>query len=409
MHAPVKSCWRQNRQSGTLPDHLVSREALRDLRDRLSTEGIVNPTEEPDWAKIRDTAREEHGLNEAHADEMIRALERLWFLPFHRYDTCAPHILFLFTSLPGIESRFRKKRDRQGLLLTKAYRVMAEILLQGCAVCPGEPHHLANQLRQAIESPAIESRVQALPLARLLASSRDGVCGNNRYRSKEPNVIALYENRARYGIFEGAVASAHKFGSYSRNVASSKEFWREWKALKTAFRDYDFWDKYGIVRRTPIPEGNWHRERLPHDRDIRDRFQVAFDVFCWKWFLYGMKRGKPQDKPLVQKIAYAFTPYGTQIFIPGYWSIDLNRDFNWEEIAGLHRARGIQKQGEKLERNRHDKARQVDRLKAAAIEAKREGLRGLRRMNFLKQAAGLSVETDDAYVRRLLRIKGPRS
>jgi hypothetical protein len=75
--------------------------------------------------------------------------------------------------------------------------------------------------------------------------------------------------------------------------------------LKATFKNYDVWDKNGIVRRTPIPEGNWQRERLPHYCNISDRFQVALDVFCWEWFLYGMKRAKPRDELLIQKTRYA--------------------------------------------------------------------------------------------------------
>jgi len=206
-------------------------------------------------------------------------------------------------------------------------------------------------------------------------------------------------------MFEDALASAYKFESYSRKLRSTKQFWREWKQLKATFKDYDFWDKNGIVRRTAIPEGNWNRERLPHYRNIADRFQVAFDVFCWKWFLYGMKRAKPRDEPLVQKTSYAFTPYGTQIFIPGYWSIDVNRDFNWDEITKLHRARGIPKQGEKLERNRAALLEQARCAREANREAKRKGLRGDKRYAFIKASAGLDERTDDTQVRRLLRVR----
>jgi len=400
---------KQVRRQSVLPDYLISRVALEDLRSRVAELGVAKENE-PDWNKLRDSLGKKYGLRSAQADELVRALERLWLLPFHRYEACAPHILFLFTALPDIESGFRRDADKQGLLLTKAYRVMAEMLLQGCSICPGEPHHLANHLKQAIESPVPEARIDALPLARLLASAADGVCGNNRYRTKEPNIIATYEHRAWRGMFEDALASAYKFESYSRKLRSTKEFWREWKDLKaTTFKDYDFWDKNGIVRRTAIPEGNWNRERLPHFRDVADKFQVAFDVFCWKWFLYGMKRAKPRDEPLVQKTSYAFTPYGTQVFIPGYWSIDVNRDFNWDEITRLHRARGVPRQGEKLEQNRAELLKQAKRARNANRKAKRKGLRGEKRYAFIKAGARLDERTDNASVRRLLRQPLSRS
>src|SRR6266516_1767599 len=116
-----------------------------------------------------------------------------------------------------------------------------------------------------------------------------------------------------------------------------------------------------------------------------------------------MKRAEPRDEPLVQKTSYAFTPYGTQIFIPGYWSIDVNRDFNWDEITKLHRARGVPRVGEKLDRNREELLEQAKRARDANREARRKGLRGEKRYAFIKANAGLDERTDDAYLRRLIR------
>ena len=403
VQAPLKPHSKPARSPSFLPDYLISRSALDDLRARLAELGVTKE-KEPDWNKLRESLAKKHGLSAAQVDELVRALERLWLLPFHRYETCAPHMLFLFTALPKIESGFRRDKDKQGLLLTKAYRVMAEMLLQGCSICPGEPHYLADHLKHAIESPVPEARADALPIARLLASTAGGSCGNNRYQTKNPNIIAVYEHRAFRGMSENALATAYKFESYERKLRSTKAFWRDWDELNVTFKDYGFWDKYGIVRRTPIPEGNWQRERLPHFRNIADRFQAAFDVFCWKWFLYGMKRAEPCDEPLVQKMSYAFTPYGTQIFIPGFWSLDVNRDFNWAEITRLHRARGIPRAGKKLDRNREELLEQAERARNANREAKKKSLRGEKRFAFIKANAGLDERTDDAQVRRLLAL-----
>jgi hypothetical protein len=401
---PLRNRFTQAASSAVLPGYLISRSALDNLRSQLSKTGITKANE-PDWNRLRDSFAKKYGLSAAHADELVRGLERLWLLPFHRYEACAPHILFLFSALPKIESGFRRESDKRGLLFTKAYRVMAEMLLQGCAICPGEPHYLADHLKHAIESPVPEARADALPLARLLAPAVGGSCGNNRYQTKDPNIIAVYEHRALRGMSENVLATAYKFESYERRLRSTKEFWREWDELKATFKDYGFWDKYGIVRRTPIPEGNWQRERLPHFRNIPDRFQVAFDVFCWKWFLYGMKRAKPHDEPLAQKMSYAFTPYGTQIFIPGFWSIDVNRDFNWDEITRLHRARGVPRVGKKLDSNREELLEQAKCARDANREARRTGLRGDKRYAFIKARVGLDERTDDAQVRRLLLHK----
>jgi hypothetical protein len=241
MQTPPKTRSKPIRSPSILPDYLIGRSALDNLKKRLSELGVTKENE-PDWNKLRDSFGKKYGLSAAQADELVRALERLWLLPFHRYEACAPHMLFLFTALPEIQARFRREEDKQGLLFAKAYRVMAEMLLQGVSICPGEPHYLADHLKHAIESPVPEARTDALPLARLFASSADGVCGNNRYRTRDPDIIAAYEHRASHGMSEDALASTYKYESYERGLRATKEFWREWKELKATFKNYDFWD-----------------------------------------------------------------------------------------------------------------------------------------------------------------------
>jgi hypothetical protein len=96
-------------------------------------------------------------------------------------------------------------------------------------------------------------------------------------------------------------------------------------------------------------------------------------------------------------------PYGTMIFIPGYWSFDPKRDLNWDKIVRLHRARGIERQGPKLGAGRQQKSAQLRKLLAAEATAKRMKLKGQPRYSFLKEKSGLSQQTDDAQVRRMLR------
>lgn len=192
------------------------------------------------------------------------------------------------------------------------------MLLQGVALFPGEPHYLAGQLMAALQSPVPETRRYTLPLARLLATAREGQCGGNRYLAEDPEAIAIHEHHARRGRYEGIVASPHKYDAYVRQLESSPQFWQEWDDIKAAFASLAFWDSAGLVRRSPLAERNWERGGLPNFKHAAERFQTAFDVFCWKWFLYGMERAAPRDRPLVQKIIYTFGPYGTTVFIPGY-------------------------------------------------------------------------------------------
>jgi hypothetical protein len=386
----------------SLPPELISRAALDALRERLEAEGVPLPPAEPDWKALCRSLQDERGLTETAAGELARALERLWLLPFHRYDTCAPLLLFFHAELPALERRFHARRDADGTALCGALRVMAEMLLQGVAVFPGEPHYLAGQLMAALQSPVPESRRYVLPFARLLASATGDQCGGNRFLAEDPDAIAIHEHHARQGRYEGIVASAHKYAAYVRQLEGTPQFWREWDELKAEFPRLAFWDAAGIVRRSPLSERNWERGGLPNFKNPAERFQTAFDVFCWKWFLYGMERAEPRDRPLVQKIVCTFGPYGTTLFIPGYWSFDAARDLDWKALGKLHKARGVPRQGEKLEQNRAELQQQAKRAQAADREAKGQGLRGEKRYSFIKQKAGLSIDTDDAQVRRLL-------
>jgi hypothetical protein len=389
-------------QRGRLPVGLLSRTALDELR-RLISEHEIKPTAtrtEPDWSALRASLAQGHKLEPADADELTRALERLWLLPFRRYEKCREHLVYYFARLPDA---VKTREDDAGKVLADAFQVVVEMMLQGVNVFPVDLDLIAREIRRALETPGAAGGI--LPTARLLAGARgeNGRCGENRWLCDDPNEIALHEHLVRRGISENAIGSLHKFDAYQKELAGNPLFRGEWNQLKAAFKGCRIWDKEGIVRRSQIPEENLHREPPPDFSRQRQAFQAAFDVFCWKWFLYGMKKASSQDGPLVQKLYHSFTPYGTAIFIPGFWSLDARRDLKWDVILRLHRARGVGRQGEKLSRNRQEKKRQVEKLRVAVREAKRVRLRGEKRMVFLKKSAGLSAETDDAYVRKLLR------
>ena len=108
------------------------------------------------------------------------------------------------------------------------------------------------------------------------------------------------------------------------------------------------------------------------------------------------------DQPLVEKFSCTLTPFGTQIFIPGYWSFDGARDIDWKQVAKAHKARGIERQGPKAAINRISKEAQLNALLKANEEAERLGMKGKTKFAFLKKAAGLSPATEKSSVYRLL-------
>lgn len=273
-----------------------------------------------------------------------------------------------------------------------------DMALQGNSVHPSDPLQLAEAAKEALRGKKIPKALKVLEQL-LVGDDLSQRSGNNALKFARPELVVAHEHQRRTGGFKVAYKAPIKYSGYRKQVLDSKEFWADWALLKGAFKVEDHQDANGIVRRSPNPEYNWRRpETMELDREAT-AFRVAFDFFCWKWFLWGMKR----DEPLVEQLFYAITPYGTQIFIPGYWSLDAARDIHWDAIKQLHASRGVPRQGKKLDRNRKLHLKQLRQLVRANAEAKRRGIRGANRYALLKKAAGLVPETDDAQVRRLLR------
>ena len=99
------------------------------------------------------------------------------------------------------------------------------------------------------------------------------------------------------------------------------------------------------------------------------------------------------------------TPYGTQIFIPSYLSFDPRRDLDLGAIAALHRARGVPRQGAALAEGRRLRLAKATAVARADQTARRRGLRGSARYDFIRRTAKLHPDTDEAHIRRLLREK----
>jgi hypothetical protein len=126
----------------------------------------------------------------------------------------------------------------------------------------------------------------------------------------------------------------------------------------------------------------------------------VFDVFCWRWHLYGM-RG---DEPLLMKLTVNLTPYGTIILIPAYWSFDPKRDLKWRAITALHKARGVRKQGPKLSLSQIALREDAERAWSLWQKAAADGLKGKQRILTVTQQMGWHPKTDESKLRRLLKL-----
>jgi len=376
-----------------------SREAVERLRARIhGTKEFAPhlPATEPDWA----TWVRKAGLAADKAEALQAELRLAWLLPFADFEGIADLLLFRHSRLAGVRQEFTQAGDARGLQMCALFELFTNLALQGNSLCPQNPVHLARQAQLAIESPGT-GRDQLGALLDLLvdAASLNPRVGNNTAEVSDLETVVLSEHERREGLAEQAWKAGHKFTEYGRALLENPEFHADWQALKRHFKVARWRDSRGIIRRSRLPERNWQRPTHPDLSVTVERFQVAFDLFCWKWFLYGMR----DDDPLLEKLTYTLTPYGTQIFIPGYWNFDPARDINWKSVTRLHRARGLEKQGEKLASNQRQRANQLSRLKAAAIEAREQRLRGRARYDYMKAQAGLAQATDEAQIRRMLR------
>ena len=277
--------------------------------------------------------------------------------------------------------------------------ILLEMALQGNSAHPGEATALAAEVAACLQ------KGNRLPRALIawekLVVGSDGAPtgGDNAIRLAAPDEVVAHEHQRMTGGFEVAYRATVKYRAQQAKIRKSAAFAADWAYLKQTFPVDRYWDRHGIIRRSPNPEYNWRKRRVPDLRSAREGFQLTFDLFCWKWFLWGM-RG---DDPLVEQLFYAFTPYGTQLFIPGYWSLDPARDIKWSEIKRLHAARGLHRQGEKLSLNRIERRAQITRLRKLDATARKLGLKGEERHLYIINHAGLSQQMDRSQLNRLIR------
>jgi hypothetical protein len=264
---------------------------------------------------------------------------------------------------------------------------------------PQNPADIARQVRIELERAAPASKTFTPLIALLLSKDGTVKTGMNFGAARDLEEILQYEQRRRSGNPEWCWKAPEKYALLESELRKQSEFSRDWEVLREHFDLQSFQDNDRIIRRSPVLEGSWRKPTPSILRDEGSRFQIAFDFFCWKWFLYGM-RG---DEPMLQKLAVTLTPFGTQIFIPGFWSLDPARDINWSKVTRLHRARGINKQGEKLAKGREGHLKLVRKIVASDQHAREKGLKGSARYSFVKDSAGLSPDTDDAEIRQYLR------
>jgi hypothetical protein len=307
-------------------------------------------------------------------------------------------IEFLLGKLPVL---LHKHPSHTTAVLAEAFGWACLAFWQCGSSFPSFPENYAQFLHDQLLLPAekrapVASVIAGLILGQAGTEKTGGACGFNQLKLDEPQLVRDSEQVIHEGRYEDYLKAGEKYEEYEMRLRVSSEFQADWQQIKTTFRSQV--QKQSLVHRTLIPERNWERGDGASFKDIKGRFQAVFDLFCWKYYLWGMKG----DEPLLLKASVVFTPFGTQIFIPGYLSFDPKRDLDFGKITQLHRARGIQRQGPGFSIGRKELAELKLKAKVAFEEAKRRKLKGDKRYEFVCGEIDFSDSVDYRRLRRLL-------
>jgi hypothetical protein len=216
--------------------------------------------------------------------------------------------------------------------------------------------------------------------------------------SRTQRAVSEHEHSVQRGNYEPLIRACHKYDQMESQLARDPTFQAPWNSIKAQFDVMKFADHKGIIRRRLVTERSM-RDHWPFRwAKTADWFHAVFDVFCQRWNLYGM-RG---DQPLLLKLTVNLTPFGTMIFIPAYWSFDPKRDLNWRAITGLHKARGVPKQGPKLSANQLAARMEATHAAKLSKEADARKLKGEARISWMLKKLKKDTRTDERQLRRIL-------
>lgn len=326
-----------------------------------------------------------------------RALRaRLLAVPFSEPERTFALFEFLLTDLP---KRVKQRPAARYQDCANAYGWFCCAVLASESIYVQYAENYAFYLKGVLESDeAIPD--EAAALAEIYRPGKvDGVsCGFNRLIPGDLNTLHAAEEAMARGQYEDFLSASgkRKYQEYARRLQRSEAFRKELAFLQAAFPEEM---ARPIVRRSLLLERNWQTGEGASFADGETAFQAVFDLFCWKWYLWGMAG----DEPLLLKTSVNVTAYGTQLFIPGYLSLDSKRDFDFNRINKVHRARGsVKKQGAAFAESREQFEKLSKAARAAEREGRRQGLKGEALMDYVMEKVGRPY-ADSRQVRKWLR------
>ena len=329
--------------------------------------------------------------------ETVRA--KLALSPFEK-DEDFGLIEFLFVRLPGL---IEQNTDSHFEQIAQVYGLFCRAVWQGKAPFVARPQTYALQLQKALLG---EIEVDSPKIAAIVSlcgrNIENGLCGFNTFSIKEPQIVQEADSVVYSGAYEQYLTELGrtKYKEFEESLLHSEEFKQDWELIKKLYPKRIEENKGRIIHRRLLNERSWDRAGGVRFDTPEDEFTAVYELFCWKYYLWGMK----DDTPYLQKPSVNITPLGTQIFIPAYMSYDTKRDFDHKKIGRLHKARGVRRQGYAFSESRAEKKK----LSALALQAKQkgkeQGLKGDKLYQFIAEEIG-QPWLDDRTIRKLCEKK----
>lgn len=308
--------------------------------------------------------------------------EYLDAVPFSEPERTFALFEFLLTELP------QRARQRPALLFqdcAEAYGWFCQAVLSGESIYVQYAENYAFYLKEVLSSDdAIPTAAEALAGIYRPDRINTASCGFNRLTPGDPGTLHEAEQAMADGQYEEFLSDAgrQKYEEYAARLNSSPSFRKDLELIQASFPTEL---AQPIVRRTLLLERNWQTGFGATFDDSATTFQAVFDLFCWKWYLWGLAG----DTPLLLKPSVNITAYGTQLFIPGYLSLDPKRDLDFTRITRLHRARGsVKKQGAAFTESREQFAALSKKAHTAERAGRKQGLKGEALMDYVLQQIG---------------------
>jgi hypothetical protein len=303
---------------------------------------------------------------------------RLEQVPFTNVVSVMPLFEFLLSELP---KRIRQRPSQRYRDCAEAYGWFCLALTEGESIYLHYAENFARYLNAVLRDAGGDIQPAAEVIASLYRPDKPSStrCGFNRLAPEGGETLRKAESIVADGAYEEFLTEQGrgKYDEYLKRLGDSPAFAQDWRLIKESFAAEC---NAPILRRSILPERNWQRGDGASFADPASAFQSVFDLFCWKWYLWGMAG----DSPLLLKPSVNVTAHGTQIFIPGYLSLDPKRDIDFARINHLHRARGsVPKQGPAFAESREQFAERSKQAKAADKKGRRQGLKGTELNDFI--------------------------